>query len=826
MKRELEVMNLDIDKYSYMALANIAQMSDVIIKAKLFNNGKEIILNGQTITLGGKTQTRVLEQTTGISIVDNIISIDLKNDFVSESGKVEMDLTLKDSDGQLTTAKFLLNVTGKILSEDSINAKDKLDTIEYIVKEFSNKADSAIGKFNSESKTELDNRKTEWDGLKKIAISENNAVDLQNQVNSVSSQLSEKATKKELQAVASGSPKAIFNTLLDLKNAFPLGNSNIYLVLENGNWYYWNTEWISGGIYQSSFVSEGVNLTNIIVNGNFINTESWDCVSSANGTLSALNNELIYTVNGLVSSSRIQQNIYSAKVGHKYYIRADIKPKYANTTYTAFGGVNTSITPIINEWNSIKSVVTAINNGGFKFYHPTNNHYVIGDTFSFRNVIVVDLTSAYGVGKEPTIEEFEKLLELYNGWFDKTIQVAPPMSIDELVKEVANKVDKSELEQFTRKKIITVGSNGVRHFYNLRNALESISNASRKNQYEIQLDEGVYDVGLMYTKEEVENTNFKGLAIQDYISLVGVGLKEKTIIKFEIPLDYSNETQMRVAPIANMGNGDLKNLTVIGKNCRYTIHDDYAYENAIKHTENCTFIKLKGTGNSQAWGEGTGSGMQFYFKDCEFITEYNQAPYSTHNNLNHNAPTYHRFDNCKFKNAGGYFGMRFITLDSGQIEKVDIINCYIDGIIKFEEYQSGDGCRYDFYGSGNSEILVLIDNNKDTKFPCLITDRVQEKMNGGTTKLYKGELVKLNNDGSVILKAGNINTKMIYGIALEDIEPSAIGKIKLLNGYIASKDLNLNIVTGDTVGVENGILVKNAGVEIGIATSRDFVKLY
>lgn len=50
-----------------------------------------------------------------------------------------------------------------------------------------------------------------------------------------------------------GSPKGVFETFEDLMNAYPNGTSGIYVVLENGNWYYWDfNEWKLGGTYQST----------------------------------------------------------------------------------------------------------------------------------------------------------------------------------------------------------------------------------------------------------------------------------------------------------------------------------------------------------------------------------------------------------------------------------------------------------------------------------------------------------------------------------------------------------------------------------------------
>ena len=59
------------------------------------------------------------------------------------------------------------------------------------------------------------------------------------------------------QSIASGSPKGTYPTLVDLETALPTGNTNIYVVLANGNWYFWNeSAWISGGVYQSTSIAD------------------------------------------------------------------------------------------------------------------------------------------------------------------------------------------------------------------------------------------------------------------------------------------------------------------------------------------------------------------------------------------------------------------------------------------------------------------------------------------------------------------------------------------------------------------------------------------
>ena len=56
---------------------------------------------------------------------------------------------------------------------------------------------------------------------------------------------------KKIENATSGSPAGVYATVNDLINANP-DHSRIYLVTEDGKWYYYNENWLAGGIYQST----------------------------------------------------------------------------------------------------------------------------------------------------------------------------------------------------------------------------------------------------------------------------------------------------------------------------------------------------------------------------------------------------------------------------------------------------------------------------------------------------------------------------------------------------------------------------------------------
>lgn len=65
-------------------------------------------------------------------------------------------------------------------------------------------------------------------------------------------------TDTKVTAVASGSPRGVYATLSALQSAYPNGTTGIFVVAEDGKWYYWNgNAWTAGGIYQATAIADG-----------------------------------------------------------------------------------------------------------------------------------------------------------------------------------------------------------------------------------------------------------------------------------------------------------------------------------------------------------------------------------------------------------------------------------------------------------------------------------------------------------------------------------------------------------------------------------------
>ncbi len=209
---------------------------------------------------------------------------------------------------------------------------------------------------------------------------------------------------------------------------------------------------------------------------------------------------------------------------------------------------------------------------------------------------------------------------------------------------------------------ITVDINGGGDFTSLKDAFDSITDATSKNRYVVKIKEGVYDVRSYYTDAQwaVEDSSFVGLRVPDFVSLEGVGNKENVIIT------AADETQRKFVSTLNLQDTcSLKNLTVKAKNLRYTVHDDFAqprqesYERLI---ENCDFYGE----NLQlvyVYGCGLKQGAKYSIKNCLFHTDaVSNFSLLIHNNVDFAIPAFVEIENCRFEPYETAYGCVFASM--------------------------------------------------------------------------------------------------------------------------------------------------------------------
>ncbi|WP_242302550.1 hypothetical protein, partial [Bacillus cereus group sp. BfR-BA-01423] len=152
--------------------------------------------------------------------------------------------------------------------------------------------------------------------------------------------------------------------LTDLQTAKPTGDSNIYVVVADGKWYYWNgSAWTAGGVYQSTGIADQTvtpEATNFVTYGKNLIDETLVVVGQNI-------NENTGTSPSNASSKRTD------------YIKINPTDNYV---FASFG--DTSLTPIASNikgayYDAAKNYISGIasigNKGGA--YNAANTHFIL-----------------------------------------------------------------------------------------------------------------------------------------------------------------------------------------------------------------------------------------------------------------------------------------------------------------------------------------------------------------------------------------------------------------------------------------------------------------
>ncbi len=278
-----------------------------------------------------------------------------------------------------------------------------------------------------------------------VTNARNGQVSLGAKIDLIDSQLAEKAkitdVNTQIASVASGSPKGVYATLALLQAAYPTGNTNIYIVTADGNWYYWNgSAWTAGGVYQStlnpeitdaksstiknkSFVSiderieeiekdSTVYLTNIVLNADLSLDTDADGLANNWYGVSALaprreNGHQFWTPTTTDYNSSLRTSI-PIIAGHKYFIsfyQKNVGFVYVNPDIVIFSEIYDRK---IELYVTGKTTVST----SLMFYPRT-----VGVESSVGKLIVIDLTACFGDNKIPSGSHLSKILESFGGFW-------------------------------------------------------------------------------------------------------------------------------------------------------------------------------------------------------------------------------------------------------------------------------------------------------------------------------------------------------------------------------------------------------------------------
>jgi len=379
----------------------------------------------------------------------------------------------------------------------------------------------------------------------------------------------------------------------------------------------------------------------------------------------------------------------------------------------------------------------------------------------------------------------------------------------------------------TVRELIEIDINGGKDFTSIRSAIDSVNDSSFYNQYEFYLHEGEYDVLSDYTDSEIREAGFKGLWLEDGMSITGIGNRDNIHIKGILdPATYDSGIRNLVSTINFRHSGNLTNLYVSADEIRYAVHDDVGTDkfDTQRRVVGNKFYHFAGGGFTQAYGEGTRSGSNHFFENNHFETEQSSGTsYSTHNNNNFNNPCVHTFVNNTFIGGGSKACFKATSLASGVVSKITFKGNSFGSYLTFD----GVDVEYEITGYGNNVVPIDVDNSSLNEFTYLFNEEssLLKNTSGGTMSI--GTPIKLNELGrGVRFMANGDSMDLFAGISFNSGVDDATIVIKEKGFFMISKTPLTGTSIGDRIGVVNGVLEIVTGDNyIGIVVLNDFIKL-
>lgn len=294
------------------------------------------------------------------------------------------------------------------------------------------------------------------------------AVNLNARLDGFNTQLADTAKKSDVDAkvsqIVSGTPKGTYTTLSALQLAFPTGATGIYVVVADGNWYYWNASaWASGGVYQSSGLPDTLTFkaTNLMKSGDF--SQGLTGWAAQGGTASVASNTYSLVGNGTLGKIGTYNAVgyrYLGKEGHKIYMRARVMTSSTNASglliYATDGTKQANLddrefsiaNPKQDIWYDISGIIIQPS----EFEGKDIRHFILasysspaealGKTVQIFRPLAIDLTEVFGAGNEPSSVEVDAMLSKFNhNWFNGSEDL---LTLKQYIQDLKSKIVTSQ----------------------------------------------------------------------------------------------------------------------------------------------------------------------------------------------------------------------------------------------------------------------------------------------------------------------------------------------------------------------------------------------
>lgn len=183
-------------------------------------------------------------------------------------------------------------------------------------------------------------------------------------------------------------------------------------------------------------------------------------------------------------------------------------------------------------------------------------------------------------------------------------------------------------------KVITVKADGTGMFSTIKAAVDSITDANHvSNPYVIEVYPGTYNTLEGFTDAEIRSADIGGgytqdsmvgVKLTDGISMIGMGTADEVILTAELSTStYNPSIRGNISTLNLEGEGRLENMTIVGKNLRYCIHDDFV--SPVNSHDKRVLRNLKFRGENLAYaplftsyGAGMSAPRDYLIENCDF----------------------------------------------------------------------------------------------------------------------------------------------------------------------------------------------------------------